>query len=418
MNLAEKLIGKSDKCTFEQRIFYFGLLLGVAVTAIGSILDFYYQVNPAVDLVFTCFWTAAYFIARFKGHYNMVSMIAFLVLILVFLPYQWLVSGGLLSAIPIYAILFLATECVVLSGRFRILMVLGTFVVILLLTLLDAHSLGSLTSHVQRRTTLLENLIHLVIVMGSIAVLLTVYSEIYIKEKTRSEAYAKAIEQIYKQQLYYMGTLEGVIAKLKSERHDWSNNLGVIYGLLENDENGKAKSYTSTLVQTAQKYRSLVNVPYSMLRAMLNYKLSIAKDRGIELRMKVNIPEGLALCEADLTVIVGNLLDNAMEANASVAEACRYIRLEMLCRRDYLVIQVENPFVQTRINGGIGKTSKADGENHGFGLRNIEYLVNKNDGLMKHESQDGIFRVRLALVLNPIAHSDVQEHIPAQPHQR
>ena len=407
MNLAEKLIGKSDKCTFEQRIFFLGLLLGIAMTAIAALLDLYYKVNPVIDLGFTCFWASAYCIARFKGHYNVVLTVAFLVLAFVFLPCQWIISGGLLGTIPYYVVLFLAVECVVLSGSFRILLVLGTIAVVLLLTFLDVTSLGSLTGLVQRQTNLLENLIHLVIVMGSMAALLTVYSRIYMKEKARSEAFAKAIEQNYQQQLYYMETLEGVIYRLKSERHDWSNHLGVIYGLMENDESEKAEAYTSTLIQTAQKHRNLVSIPYSMLRAMLNYKLSIAKERGIELRMKVNIPEGLSLCEADLTVMIGNLLDNAMEANVGMADADRYILLELFCKRNYLVIQVENPYVQAGAAGGLGITSKADGENHGFGLRNIEYLVNKNDGLMKLESQDGVFRVRLALVVNPIAHSDV-----------
>lgn len=397
MNLTETLIGKSGKYTFEQRIFILGLLLGIAMTAIATLLDFYYKANPAIDLGFTCVWTVAYIFARKKGHYGIVSTVSFLILVFIFLPCQWIISGGLLSTIPYYIILFLAVECVVLIGRFRIIMIISTLTVVLILAFLDAHIFGLLNVRLQIQINPLINLLHLLIVMGSTAALLTVYSKIYMKEKGRSEAYAKAVEQNYKQQLYYMETLEGVIYKLKSEQHDWSNHLGVIYGLLENDESRHAKTYTSTLIQTAHGYRNLVNIPYSMLRAMLNYKLSIVKERGIALEMEIQIPEGLDFCEADLTVIIGNLLDNAMEANAAVSEASRFIRLNITCKRGYLVTQVENPFVQAGTSHGIGKTSKTDRENHGFGLRNIEYLVNKHSGFMKIETQDGVFSAKLAL---------------------
>jgi sensor histidine kinase YesM len=309
-----RLIGGPAQFAFEQRIFHFVLLLGVVLTAVGAGLDLYYGISPAIDAAFACFWAFAYYFARFKGRFRAVSPAVFVILVLVFLPYEWLVNGGILSTLTFYAIFFLAVICIVLSGRFRILMGSATLVAVTALTLLDARKLGTLAGVVQRQVSLLDTFIHLVVVMAAVAVMITVYSMTYMREKERNEAYAKAVEQHYRQQLYYMETLEGVIDRLKSERHDWSNHLGVIYGLLEDGDGARAKAYASKLIEAAGKYRNIVNVPYSMLRAMLNYKLSAARERGIALRPDVAVPEGLPLDEADLTVIIGNLLDNAIEA--------------------------------------------------------------------------------------------------------
>lgn len=396
---ADRLIGSAEQFSFERRIFHFSLLLGIVLTAVGTLLDIFYRISPMMDLLFTGFWLLSYYLTRFKGYFRQASVLTFGVLVLAFLPYQWIVNGGIVSAISFYPIVLLAVVCVVLSGRLRILMASAMMGVVLLLVGFDAHKYGSLAALVQRQVVLFEPAIHLVIVMTATAALLVIYSITYRKEKERSEAYAKAVEQNYRQQLYYMETLEDVIGRLKSERHDFNHHLGVIYALLEDAEGEKARAYAADLVHAAEEYRSIVSLPYSMLRAMLNYKLSMAKERGIAVRSDVGLPDGLRLNEADLTVIVGNLLDNAMEACANLAAERRYIALTLTYKPDYLIIQAENPAGPETATGGKGRTTKPDRENHGFGLRNIEYLVNKHSGIMKLEPEPGVFKVSLALLV-------------------
>jgi len=144
-----------------------------------------------------------------------------------------------------------------------------------------------------------------------------------------------------------------------------------------------------------------VNIPYSMLRAILNYKLSAAREEKIELKLDVSVPEGLKLNEFDLAVILGNLLDNAIEACAAIGEGRRYIGLNLLYRPDYLIIQVENPVNrESAAQGGKNHTTKPDAENHGFGLNNIEYLVNKHNGLIKTGAGKGVFKVDIAILVD------------------
>ncbi len=388
----DRLLGLAERFPFEQRIFHLSLLVGIFMNSLGVLLDIYYGENLLIDILFTCIWTLIFYFSRFRGYFKSSSRISMAILVLAFFPYQWIMNGGIRGGIAYYAILIPVVISIVLSGRFRVLMMTAAFVSLLPLILLDAFKPVF-------DFTVINLTIQLLIVVAATGTLLIVYTNIYMKEKRRSEAYAKALEQNVSQQLYYMETLEEAIGRLKSERHDFNHHLGVIYALLEDAENEKARTYAAALVDSAREYRSLVSVPYSTLRAMLNYKLSAAREQGISLRLDISLPGGLNLNEADLTVILGNLLDNAMEACARLEKEKRYIDLALSYKPDYLVIQAENPFSPEAAPGGKGKTTKEDQGNHGIGLRSIEYLTNKHSGFMKLEPEPGIFKISLALLV-------------------
>lgn len=401
--IGNRLIGDVEHFSFEERIFNFVILLGIFMTAFGTMMDLYYRADILIDFVFVGCWILTYYLSRFRGYFTVVSVLAIGVFVFAFFPYNWIASGGSGTSLSYYAIIFIAVVSIVLSGRFRIVMVLSMLAVQMLLICRDAYYLGSLAAGFDQYMTLLGLPIHLFVIMIAMAILIIVYSNTYMKEKARSEKYARTIEQHYHQQLYYMENLEELIYKLKSERHDFNNHLGVIYGLLEGGESEQARSYAIQLVKTAEEYQNIANIPYSMVRAMLNYKLSAARESGIELRLNINVPAALKLNEFDLTVILGNLLDNAMEACSALNESSRYIDLSILYKPDYLVIQTENPSTEgILIEDGKIRTSKSDPASHGFGFSTIKYLAEKHDGFVKIEPDKDVFKVSVAILVEPI----------------
>jgi two-component system, LytTR family, sensor histidine kinase AgrC len=416
-NLGNRLIGDEQNFTFEQRIFNFVMLLSICVASFGTAMDTYYGINALVDLIFIGCWVLTYYFSRFRGGFNIVSVVSTGIFIFAYFPYGWSSSGGSASStMPCYALVFIAMICMILKGKFRIAMFASALGVIGFLFSRDVYLVILHGGSFQSGVNLILFGLQLLSMMVAMALLIVVYSDIYAKEKARSEAYAKTINENYRQQLYYMKNLEELIDRLKSERHDFNHHLGVIYGLLESGESNKAGEYASRLVKTAGGYQNLVHVPYPMVRAMLNYKLSAAKEQGIRLNLNVGIPEGLALPEFDLTVILGNLLDNAMEACMTVDESDRTISFNMSYKPDYLIIQTENPIIQTEnpiiqkknpVSGaskpqnGSRRTTKHDAENHGYGLRNIEFLAQKHNGFLKTARENGVFKVDVALLTEP-----------------
>jgi len=393
--LGNRLIGDENSFSFEQRIFNFVILLSICMTVFGTLLDIHYRVGIWVDLVFTGCWILTFYFSRFHAHFDIVSKISISIFIFAYFPYYWTSSGGISGTFPGFAVIFIAILCIILKGKFRIFMTVSMLAVAVLLVCGDIYHNGSPGN----TTNLIFSGVQILFIMVSMAILTIFYSDIHRKEEARSEAYAKAIEEHYRQQLYYMKNLEEMTDRLKAERHDFNHHLGVIYGLLESGDADKAGEYASQLVKTAGEYQNLVNVPYPMVRAMLNYKLSAAKDKNIRLMLHIGVPEGLVLPEFDLTVILGNLLDNAMEACMTVDENDRYIGFNMFYKPDYLIIQTENPANDaSKPQSGKHSTTKSDAENHGYGLRNIEFLAHKHNGFMKTSRENGAFKADVAIL--------------------
>lgn len=393
--IRDKLLGDPIRFSLENRVFNFIALLAAGMTAFVALFNLIFGWLLIWDLAFTGYWLAMYVLARFRGHFARTSTVTVGVLVFAFLPYIWLSSSGSESAIPFYSLVFAAAIGIVVRGRKRLFFTISMVVVIEGLMI---HEAGSVAAALQ--VPYISRSLSLFVMLGGLSLLILVFSNTYVREKERNDAYAKTIEEQVRQQLYYMENLDEVIDKLKSDRHDFNNHLGVLYGLLENGEPDQARAYAKELIQRADAYRNVINIPYPMLRAMLNYKLSGAEAAGIDLRLDIRLPEGLALNEIDTTVILGNLLDNAMEACARVKEGNKYLRMELAYKPDYLVIQMENPMEGEGLaGGGVYQTSKPDQENHGFGLKNISDLVDRHHGLMKIVPEAGVFAVQIALLV-------------------
>jgi sensor histidine kinase YesM len=377
------LLGDEGRFPLEQRIFHMVMLMGMILTAFGAVLDAVYDAPVWVDILFLFCWAVLYGVSRYGRGFRTVSVIAAAALVFAFVPYQWILSSGTASALPDYTVLFIVTVCIMLRGWRRFLMAASMLAVVVALVGYDAFISGTIPGGFWTWA------VQLAAILIATALLMIFYSNAYVKEKRLSDSYAQTIEAHVRQQVYYVENLEQLIEKLKSERHDFNNHLGVIHGLLSAGEADKAKAYAAKLVKEAAEYQNIANVPYPAQRALLNHKLSAARDSGIALKLDIGLPEGLVLNEFDLTVILGNLLDNAAEACAVAARPS--IELSLRYKPEYLVLHVANPFDPSH------HAPKTDPENHGFGLKNVEYFVGKRDGFMEIKRDGGVFTVDIAL---------------------
>ena len=398
---ADFLIGSDARLTFEQKAYNIGILLGCAVTLVGIVVDrFSLSYFPGYSVFFLFIWLASYYLTRFKGQYRLVVPASVALLVAVFVPMNWIGNSGIMGSIPYYSSLFVAVVCIVTSGKTRLVLAAGHILIQALLILFGGYLDGTYLQDPAYRHLQIDLLINLTVSTASVAALIVMYSITYRRERARSEDYLKTIGENYRQQLYYMENLEQLVTRLRAERHDFNNHLGIIYGMLEDGEVREAKEYAATLVGAARAHQNMISLPYSMLRAMINYKLSVASEQGIRLNLSVDVREGLSFSEPDLAIIIGTLLDNAMEACQSAED--KYISLSLSYKPDYLILRVENPvgpdaILPPRLSGQ-GKSTKPDPENHGFGLNNVKYLVEKHGGLIELDLKKNVFKVNIALL--------------------
>lgn len=144
---------------------------------------------------------------------------------------------------------------------------------------------------------------------------------------------------------------------------------------------------------------TISNTDNSVVDALVNYKYSVAKRFGIDFVVKLEIPMSLPFENADMCIILGNAIDNALEANIRADIEKRYVKVNMRMDMHNLIIVVENSF-----DGHISKdkkgnilTVKANRIDHGLGLDSIQKAVNKYNGFMKTSYTEYVFILEILL---------------------
>lgn len=193
---------------------------------------------------------------------------------------------------------------------------------------------------------------------------------------------------------------ENSMLEFRKARHDLKHQLIYLLQLSEDKEYIELQQFLEDLIDKALLDKlTIAKTDNSIIDALVNYKYSIAKRLGIEFIVKLDIPMRLPFNNADLCIILGNALDNALEANRKSDIERRYIKLNMKVDKHNLIIIVINSFDGNINRNKKGKilTSKLNRVNHGMGLDSIERSVNKYQGIMKTSFTERIFSLEILL---------------------
>lgn len=193
--------------------------------------------------------------------------------------------------------------------------------------------------------------------------------------------------------------VQNIYLEMRGWRHDYHNHIQTMKAYRKFNENTKLDEYLDNLDADLTNVDTLIKSGNVMVDAILNSKLSLARSRGININAKAAVPPELSISEIDLCIILGNLLDNAMEACLKlINEEDRLIRVYIDIKRDQLYISVTNT------SGG--NTNKQNGRylsgkagNHGFGLMRVDRLVDKYEGYVKRRDEEGAFSTEILLPL-------------------
>lgn len=197
----------------------------------------------------------------------------------------------------------------------------------------------------------------------------------------------------YKKQLDYVLVTENATRTL---RHDMKNHLLAISALAEKSNIQEIADYVNQIYDFSELGRNRVSSGNVIIDSILNHKLVLAEEKGIEMKVDITIPEAVELNDIDVTILLGNLLDNAIEN----VEKANEKRVLILIRYDKgrIFICCENPYngiIKRR--GNVYDTVKHDRKNHGMGLKSIKGVVEKYDGTMNILDENNLFRVEILL---------------------
>ena len=141
----------------------------------------------------------------------------------------------------------------------------------------------------------------------------------------------------------HIAEVENIYKQMRGWRHDYHNHIQTMKAYRALDENEKIDAYLNSIETDLSNVDTLIKSGNVMVDAILNSKLSLAKSRNISINAKAVVPKNIAVSETDLCVVIGNLLDNAIEACLRIDdEAKRFIRVYADLKRDNLYLSVTN----------------------------------------------------------------------------
>ena len=173
--------------------------------------------------------------------------------------------------------------------------------------------------------------------------------------------------------------------------HDMNNHMTVLSTFIQNNDMEHIRAYVEEIGKTIHELVLPSRTGNAVLDALLNEKYRMAEKMGIHMELTLQkLPEKV-VSPMDLCIIIGNALDNAIEACQKVkTDAFIKIRIERLS--DNLSIVVQNSAIGNPVRTREFKTTKKDAANHGFGLRNIKNALERNDGFFDLGMENGVFK--------------------------
>ncbi|MDE6319922.1 MAG: GHKL domain-containing protein, partial [Lachnospiraceae bacterium] len=183
-------------------------------------------------------------------------------------------------------------------------------------------------------------------------------------------------------------------------KHDLVNHIGVLRELMSQKNTAAAKEYIDTIWDIQDEFDLKIHTGDSFLDVIMNYYSYLAVKENVEFLVSGRLTEDMHLEMFDLTTLIGNILQNAIEAAVKAADP--KIRVEFIEHKKEIFIVVSNSVAEIiDTEKGFSMTSKKDKVNHGFGLKNIAAVVEKYCGEYYMESVvengEALFKISIAI---------------------
>lgn len=205
----------------------------------------------------------------------------------------------------------------------------------------------------------------------------------------KRKTYLKLVEYQTEQSARHLSEVRSIYTEMRGYKHDIHHHLQTLKGYLSSGEYARAVSYIDVLDEKLQNVDTLLKTGNVSLDAILSAKIAQAKAENIAVTVKANVPDSLTISDVELSIVIGNLLDNAIEACRSVSGE-RFLRIFMVMKGKMLYF--------TMLNSAGGKGKKIGGfftthkkGVHGFGLRRAEAIIEEHGGWCKYNSEEGAF---------------------------
>lgn len=224
-----------------------------------------------------------------------------------------------------------------------------------------------------------------------INLVMCVFVEVLNRSHERERESEMARQQLELQKNYYLDIMERQ-EETRSLWHDIKKYMASMEALVDSENKEEAQQCLDNIQSAFSEIANVVDTGNKLIDSILTYGMKKAEESGITIRPEIWVDSKIDFPATDLFVIIGNTLDNAIEACCQIEdEATRIISVGLHQKNHLLLYEISNPYN--------GKKTQKPGKIHGYGLKNVEACVERNDGLMSISKENGVFAVSIQLNL-------------------
>ena len=211
-------------------------------------------------------------------------------------------------------------------------------------------------------------------------------------ERFQSELIEKQVREI-----------QNMYRQVRGWRHDYRNHINNMKIQLSQENYDGLSDYLNELADDLDTVDTVIKTGNVMADAILNSKLNVAEKMNVQLNVKANVPETLPMSDVELCSVLGNMLDNAVEACGTLPEEERFMRVYIGKLKGQLYLSVQNSAGKVRKEKGSYLSTKEDASSstklHGYGLFRIDRVAKKYGGYVNRQNEEGIFATEIMIPL-------------------
>ena len=232
-----------------------------------------------------------------------------------------------------------------------------------------------------------------------VANIITYYFFTMLNKDYDTKLKVKLLESQNENALKNIENIDAFVQQMKSVRHDMKNQLLIVRNYINSGKNHEAVEYINSLTDNYMpNIQEFLVTENDAFNAIVNSKIAICNQKGIYIEVKEQKSSLENLNAVDTGVLFGNLLDNAIEATEKTDD--KRITIEAQTRDNYLSILITNSINDSVLRDNKELvTSKEDKELHGIGIKSVEAVVKKYDGMIKFYEENGEFCCHILLYI-------------------
>lgn len=232
-----------------------------------------------------------------------------------------------------------------------------------------------------------------ILIINMVVFLIYYQMAVYFERQIQQEHIEQQM-RLYENQLDIMKQSE---QKVHALRHDMKHHMQKIYQMTQENQTQDIMKYLEKMQISLENPKEHVSTGDSDLDAILNYMLEKAEKAGLTVDLKLKVPGRIGMEAYEMNIILGNLLENAIDAAKNSSE--KSLSLHIIVQKGVFVARVRNSYSGKIIKVKEHFISTKQGAEHGMGLGNVRNIVEAHQGLLQIDYDEKEFQVKAMVYL-------------------